>query len=233
MEQFLDEHNARIWTAIQRQYDIQCFRHARHHIFSRCHGDILELHLPQIGLSYELFTFELLRLDLRLCKHIYIADYLVHQYHHEPLLSWTFTENLFVQVGSLLENSKIRPLLPGGKWDMNLVDGEMQRPGLTALRLSLIKRGFTRTIPALSAVDLYLHCFFSEKSAHTADRHAAHLQEMEQLRPDLYHILEVFWRRWDAFKIEHYDPVNYTYKEFTALFVHAIGQWAIQHVQIK
>lgn len=233
MEQFLDEHNARIWKAIQEQYDIQCSWHTGHHVFSRWHGDILELHLPQTGLSYELFTLELLRLDLQLCKHIYIADYLVHQYHREPLLSWTFSENLFLQVGILLENRKIRPLLPPGKCDMNLVDQEMRRPGMTKLHLSLIKRGFSLPIPALSAVDLYLHCFFSEKAAHTDDPQEGRLQEIEQLRPELYHILDAFWKEWNGFQIEKYDPVTYTYKAFTTLFVHAIGQWAIHHIQIK
>lgn len=229
--QFINDRNRSLWQSINQNFRIIVETHSNQHFYHYFKDGEVFLFLPEEGGTPELFTHELLHLDL-IAKGVFITNYLKERLRNEPLLHWTFNENLFEQIGNCLEHWKMLPQYLELGFERDLFSDSYYMPCCTKMSMQMISSGMKKDVPARASVDLFIHKFFAMKSClNPGFNYEAQLAELRTVNEELYCILEQFWKNWLAFDVRG-DRTS-SFKLFTYDFMHRLGIWNILHVYAK
>jgi len=229
--QFIDGRNRSLWESINQHFRLRIENHSNHHFFHYFKDQEVYLFVPEEGGTPELFTHELLHLDL-IVNGVTITSYLKDRLRNEPLLHWTFSENLFEQIGNCLEHSKMLPLYLEMSFERDLFSESYHMPCCTNMSMQMIRSGMGKEIPARASIDLFIHKFFAMKACLNPEfNYEVQLEELRKINEELYAILDQFWQSWEAFDISN-SPCT-SFKLFTYDFMHRLGTWNILNVYAK
>jgi hypothetical protein len=228
---FIDDRNRPLWKDITEYFSVTVEQHSNSHFYHSINEEEVTIHIPLYNGTIELFTHELLHLHL-IKKGLTITSYLKDRLRNEPLLHWSLSDNLFEQVGNYFEHDKMLPLyLPMG-FERDLFCESYYMLPCNEMSLQIIRSGMSKEIPALPAVDLFIHKYFAIKTCPNPDFIYDHyLMELQTFNPELYFILETFWNAWKKFDIEKDEIINF--KSFTTKFMHQLGTWNILNIYAK
>jgi hypothetical protein len=227
----LDGNNFPLWDMLQQEYVILQEWHDGRHFFYRLQENVLELHLPLQGISYELFTLELGRLCLMAKKNIYLTGCLLTCYHEKPLLSWSFnSDNLFAQIGTLLEDYKLVTLVK--QWGCHSFRRSTDPAQAISFAGTVIGKAFSGSKNKPAVVHLYIYAFFALATSPILPPEQAALDRLKMLCPALFLILDNFFTQWQAFDIERYHPEKYSYKPLVRRFIDTLSLWTLIHLHL-
>ncbi|MEP7376017.1 MAG: hypothetical protein ABI675_21655 [Chitinophagaceae bacterium] len=229
-ETLIDSRNKAIWDEVTTKYDlsIQLYngREYRHQLFQ---GKAVIL-VPELNNSIELFTHELLHIYIR-TKRLFITEYLLQRLKAEPLLYWSLTDNLFEQVGHYLEHLHILPIYLTCGFDRSNFFEDYELQPCSSLNIQLLYRGMKKTPPSMAIIDLYINKFFAMKaSLNASSNYNGYLEDLKEMNPALFSILDRFWKRWTGIDINSLHTTGSPYKKFTAEFVHELGNWTVKNI---
>jgi hypothetical protein len=228
IHQFIDNRNKNLWHKINVVLPITLEQHTGSHFYHRFFEKSVALHVPQRDGTIELFTHELLHIDL-IMRGITITDFLKERFRQEPLLRWTLNENLFEQIGELLEHVKMLPEYLKMGYQRELFSENYYVHCCHPMTAQVIRLGMMKKVPTPASVDLFIHKFFAIRTNQNPEfDYSEHLDFLKSVCPELYGVLEEFWQKWDAYEINKQD-----FKGFTTLFVQRLGMWTIENRYAK
>lgn len=232
-ELFIDKRNLAIWNEVQEEYQtsVQLYngREYRHQLFEQK----AVIFIPENNPSTELFTHELLHIYLRR-KRIFITEYLLQRLKDEPLLYWSLTDNLFEQVGHYLEHIHMLPIYLNCGFDRTNFIEDYETPVFSQFNLQLLYSGMKKNPPSIAILDLYINKFFAmQASCNNSIIYISYLEDLREMDPILFSILQSFWQSWSSYNINTYHPVDNSYKDFTKAFMHELGVWSVRSIYAR
>lgn len=223
----IDERNEAIWNEINDHFTTEIQVHDRHHYYSFIRENTAFFYIPQEN-NIELFTHELLHIYLR-TQRIFISEWLLQLFKQEPLLGWNCNDNLFEQIGHYLEDIKILTLYLEMGLDRNKFSESYSQLACTHNNIQIIHSGMKKRIPAAASIDMFIHKYFAMKADPNPDNeYHGRMEDLKSINKELFDILDRFYQQWLTFDIFKYDPGKYSYKDFTAAFVHDVGKWMVK-----
>ena len=234
-QQLIDDRNRQFWEEVNKHFNTSFIMYGGKEYSSCLHEKNADIFVPVNNISVEGFTHELLHIWLR-ARNIFITDFMLKRLKEEPLLYWSFSDHLFEQLGHSLEHVKLLPEFVKAGFEKEKFLDDYHVPKCSNFHLQIIEAGMakpTKRIP-LPCLDLYVSRFFAMKGCgNDTLGHEFYLKSMQSIRPDLFSLLENFWEQWLSFDIMQYDVMNYTFKKFTAAFVHDLGHWAVTTIHTR
>jgi len=235
LQQLLDDRNKSFWDEIHEVFVptvLLCeSRHYAFHLFEKK----AQFFVPVSNLSKEAFTHELMHIWLR-SKNIFITNFLLNRLREEPLLYWSFTDNMFEQLGYWLEHVKMLPYFIGAGFKKEKFTEDYDQYKCSPMHWQIMLAGMSnpsKKVP-LPCLDLYVSRFFAMKTCcNEWFDYTPYFEAMQNIRPELFQILDRFWNLWLQFDIERYDPVACSYKPFTAQLMHDLGKWAVEAIHTR
>jgi hypothetical protein len=228
--QFIDDRNRSLWESSNQQLPIIIETHSNDHFYHYFKEDTIILFVPAENGTIELFTHQLLHLHLTLSG-INITTWLKDRLRNEPLLHWTFNENLFEQIGACLEHWKMLPAYLSMGFERDLFCETYYMSCCNEMSMLIIKSGMNKEVPAKASVDLFIHKFFAMKTClNPGFNYCSHLNELKLINAELCSILENFWTQWNDFDIQANTRLL---KSSTYDFMHELGTWNILNIYAK
>ncbi len=232
IHKLIDQYNYPLWDRLQKEYTIIYSMQGHKYLSCEVRGNIIEFKLPFGSLCYNQFTFILGRLHLTLIKKILIKEYLLILYREKPLIQWSFnSDNLFDQIGTHLENSKISILL--SKLGIAVKENQERDENKLTLTSTLLQNPFAGHKINPATADLFIHTYFlaSCSNIKSETKFTYHVNLL-RISPELYSIPETFYSAWHQFDIEKYHVENNCYRGFTKLFMESLCTWANKNVDL-
>lgn len=227
----IDDRNRSLWENINQHFKIIVEEHASHHFYHYFKDDEVYFFVPEEDGTIELFTHELLHLHI-IIKGANIIHYLKKRLRNEPLLQWSFHENLFEQIGECLTHEKMLPLYLSMGFERDLFCESYYMHCCSEMNMQIIRSGMKKEIPSPASVDLFIHKFFAMKCCSNPGFIYDHyLEQLKFINHDLFTILDKFWNEWNAFDMD-VSEVN-SFKPFTNHFMHKLGTWNIINIYAK
>jgi hypothetical protein len=228
IHQFIVHRNKSLWHKINGILPVTLEEHSASHFYHRFLEESVVLHVPERNGTTELFTHELLHIDL-IMRGVTITDFLRDRFMQEPLLRWTLNENLFQQIGEHLEHVKMFPEYLRMGYQKDLFSENYYVHCCSPMSVQIIRSGMMKKVPSPASIDLFIHKFFAiQANQNPHFDYREHLDFLKSICPGLYAILEEFWHSWEGYEIGKQN-----FKEFTTRFVHQLGMWAIENRYAK
>lgn len=231
--QFLTETNVKYWNYINKSFNITVRTKQIYHIEVSVSNKQVKINIPSTGCTKELFTTEILRLYL-VSKNVYITDYLIVRASYEPLLEWVFPESFFTWIGIQLESIKIISLLKTAGYNISSLANEMCPPTFSAPLISQLITGMKNKWPSGHSAGLFINRFFALTIAIMFyDDPYNHMIELQQLRSDLYGLLDKLIHSWNHYEINEECECDPIYKVFANNFIQDLGKWCLYNIHCK
>jgi hypothetical protein len=231
LKHFINDRNRSLWETICKHFKVNIEQHSNDHFYHYFLNDEVYLFVPEQQGMIELFTHEMLHLYL-IMGGVNITNYLKSRLRNEPLLHWSFNENLFEQIGECLAHEKMLPLYLSMGFERDLFCENYYVPCCHEMNMQIIRSGMKKEIPSPASIDLFIHKFFAMKCCvNPAFIYDHYLEQLQMINSDLYCILDKFYNEWKAFIIKA-NEVN-SFKRITNDFMHELGTWNIINIYAK
>jgi hypothetical protein len=229
--QLIDDRNRSLWESIKQQFQVIIERHPNHHFYHHLIDKEIILFVPEENPSVELFTHELLHLFL-IVKGVNIKSYLKDRFRNEPLLHWSFNENLFEQIGECLEHLIMLPMYLSMGFERELFCETYFMPCCNEISMQIIRSGMMKEIPTKISLHHFIHKYFAMKAClNPSCVYDEWLDELEMFNGALFDILEKFWKEFSAFDIDNGNL--HALKSSAYDLIHELGTWNILNIYAK
>jgi len=225
---YLDHRNTSLWNEVSEHFKIALVPSPDDTYILYTIRNEATLYLPSSPPCKDSFTHELLHLLLDK-KEIYIASSLKNQFQ-DPIFGNIIKSDLAEHIGNCLSHVKMLPRYLSLGFDRRKFISDYDLYKYSEADHLLIENFFKEPGRLWGDVaNLFIAKFFAMKACPNEKfDYTASLASLRNIDPDLYQILETFWKDWEQFNIDIDDPVYNSYHLISFDFVSALRDWVIQ-----